>query len=235
MSKRLFFSLLAIVVTMSSCFNFKETIFLKKNGSGTYTFTIDMSALKPMMEAFQNMADSADSEADGEGGPTDMTKKFDKDMVKDKEILESVEGITNVESISDEDTFIFGLKFDFDNVNSLNTALNKMNKSENEDFEEREFFQYNKKSFERLNFFLDKGELQDELKDESDEDMSEAEFEQMMQMFGDMTYTTEYIFEEPVKDVSNNDALMTPDRKKVTIETKILKEDKKNSPTKFTF
>ncbi|WP_137089533.1 hypothetical protein [Mangrovivirga cuniculi] len=236
MNKRHIFSLLAIVLLMSSCFNFKERIFLKKDGSGTYTFTIDMSALKPMMEAFENMADSTNTDEEKKEGPKDMTKKFDDDMQKDKELLESVDGITNVEAISDEETFNFGLKFDFEDVKALNNALNAMNKKENENYQEKEFFKHSKKSFERVSLFLDKSELKEEMSEESDEEMTDQDFEQMSQMFGDMTYTTEYVFEQPVKNISNQKAMMSPDGKKVTIETKILKEEEGESgSTKFSF
>mgnify|MGYP000751864680 CR=1 FL=1 len=46
--------ILLIPFLLSSCFDIKEEIYLKKNGSGTYQFVIDMSKLKLLIGAMED-------------------------------------------------------------------------------------------------------------------------------------------------------------------------------------
>lgn len=105
-----------VAIFLTSCFEIREEFDIKSNGSGTYKFVMDMAQMGEMMKSMQeSMPDSAKQESDGS-----MGNIVAQGSAKD---LEGIEGITNIISINDKETFIFGAQFDFANIDALNKAL----------------------------------------------------------------------------------------------------------------
>ncbi len=100
-----------ISATLVSCITFEESYYLKKDGSGSFEFKVDMSQLITMMKAFEGMEEQTDEKA------TDAID-FDKEVEK----LKAIEGITNVKVMEDEEKGLFSMSFDFKDYEALNKA-----------------------------------------------------------------------------------------------------------------
>ena len=101
---------------LSSCAITNEVHF-NKNFSGTYTTTLDYSAVYDMIESFGG-------EADMDMNDSPFGDQFDTEQqAKIKEMMNSAEGISNANwSLSDEDKAMT-VSFDFDDVESMEKAF----------------------------------------------------------------------------------------------------------------
>lgn len=104
---------ISCIVLLTGCITIEETYSLKKNGSGSYTFKVDMSEMMAMMKAMGGL-----DKMNAEGTNPSDDIQFDDEIKKLKEI----KGITNVQSVQDKDGGIFSLSFDFVNLDALQKA-----------------------------------------------------------------------------------------------------------------
>lgn len=102
---------LLISLTLVSCITFEENYYLKKDGSGSFEFKVDMSQLVGMMKAFEGM---------DQGGDEKATEAIDFNKEVDK--LKAIKGITNVQVLEDEEKGLFSMSFDFKDYEALNKA-----------------------------------------------------------------------------------------------------------------
>lgn len=111
---------IAIVLLCSSCFDIKEEIYLKKDGSGTFRLLLDFSSHKEMLRALAE--DSADSDY-----PTFGEKKPFEEMIQvwtgGALALNEIKGIDDATAIVNKEAFIYGWQFSFADVNALNLVL----------------------------------------------------------------------------------------------------------------
>lgn len=133
--------------------NIIEEVTFKKDGSGFYKMTIDMSQVKSMMDVLKGMNTEGEGE-DEEGGEAPAS---DESMVQLGAELSSVAaslrkvpGLSNIKEIQDTSVYLFGYSFNFSGQESLNKALKIINK-EKYDTKTEEVFRFKGKSFERLN------------------------------------------------------------------------------------
>ncbi len=109
-------SVVAIVIALlsTSCFEVREEITLKSNGSGTYSTVFDMSEMMGMLNMF--MPDSLKGEM---SDSLDFSK-----MMTPEEISKysSIKGISNVRSDSDEE-YVMKMSYDFANIDALNRSM----------------------------------------------------------------------------------------------------------------
>lgn len=198
------FLLTAMVFT--SCFDLIEEIHYKKDGSGTYKFTMDMSGLKGLME----LAMSADTTGEFKMDTLSAVSKELSAKVRD------LDGITNIREIADAENLVFGVEFDFRDVKALNLAMKEgFSDDELSSTNEKSFFQSSKKSFQRIDARGFGGMLDQMLSSGlgGDDEM------EMAQMFlKDVSYTMIYHFDRKVKKVSNNLATVSDDKKTVTLK-----------------
>lgn len=108
-----FLSLFLVLASLflSACFEVKEEITLKKNGSGSYQMVIDFSEAMDLMTMFQ--------EEGGQG--EDFEENIDSGINQQISDLQRVEGITKVASRREKG--ILHLSYDFASVDALNEAL----------------------------------------------------------------------------------------------------------------
>lgn len=109
---RIFIFLFSCIL-FTSCIEIEENYTIKKNGSGSYEFKVDMTQMMEMMKAM--------------GGPEGMgeeVKDPSKDVSFDEELkeLEKVEGISNIQSVKDQKNGIVSFSFDFESLSALNNA-----------------------------------------------------------------------------------------------------------------
>lgn len=247
--KKITIAFLALAtLNLTGCLHILEEVTFKKNGSGTYAMTLDMSELKGMVDMFKNFKpDDIAKPMESDSSSTDDGITEVKPPAKDKEgmpnidpsnpfgqlgeqlggvseSLSNIDGISNVKSVKDTVDFKFGYTFDFANVAALNKAIRVINK-ERYDTKADETFKYNGKSFERLPV----GDLGSEIKKamSGDNDGGEEMNLDMLKMFlGEMSYKQIYYFpDNKIKKSSNTLSEVAADGKKVTILLKPFNEE----------
>lgn len=192
LKRRVLVNLLVIAMACSftSCINIIEKVFFKKNGSGTYTMTLDMSQIASMMSMFGEgeQMDQMDEALSG------MNEGFDQAKTK----LEGITGISNIQQEMDKETLTYTMGFDFTNVEALNDGLNRYfaNKEDNNEYT---YFTQAKKKFTRTEHDRFSKALNEQLNSEKD-----AEFDPSALM-GDAYFETVLVFEKDIKSFSNSD------------------------------
>ena len=119
--------LLLIVFSFNSCIEIIEHYTFRADGSGSMTIELEMKEIKDLMQQVKN---DANMEYNG--------IKFEKEEAH----LKDIEGISNIKSTSDLDSFNFKLYFNFSSIESLNKALEAIYDSKN-----AEHITYHKKDF----------------------------------------------------------------------------------------
>lgn len=109
--------LLLLTFTFSSCFDVTEDISLNKDGSGIATVIVNLSQSKDNIASYVNAG-----EVNGNKIPS--ISEIKEKMAEVVAAANELEGISNVESISDFEDYVFTFKCDFDNVYALNDAIN---------------------------------------------------------------------------------------------------------------
>lgn len=231
--KNLFLAILAVgTLTLSGCLHILEEVTVKKDGSGSYSMTLDMSEMKSMMEMFKGMAEDSLGEASGaEAQESNGMSEMGTQLSAVAQSLKDINGITNVAEINDTTAFKFGYAFDFADVSALNKAMKVINK-EKYDSKVDEVFKFNGKNFERLAT----GDLGEEIKkalSENEAEDEEGSMEMVKTFFSDMTYKQVYNFpDRKVKKSSNDLSEVSSDGHTLTITLKPFDEaqqDKKMS------
>lgn len=199
----------------SSCFDIVEEYYISADGSGSMKITMDMQELGEMIKSLGEM--------DEEGGENPMGE-FDEvfgggEMAM---ALQQLDGIHNVQDLSDPDNYLISYKFDFDEVAVINDLMGEGNgfsdmlgmpfgdESAESNNEPREMILKGKK-------FTTKGSSK---MPEPKTDEEEGEMGMAMAMLQDATYKVVYTFERDVKKVKKNDnATIGPDGRTVVIKS----------------
>ncbi|PIY12504.1 MAG: hypothetical protein COZ18_01870 [Flexibacter sp. CG_4_10_14_3_um_filter_32_15] len=133
--------LLLCVFTLTSCFELREEVYIKKDGSGTYSLTVDLSGRKQEIAVTTSLTDSTNEEKN-------FVANIENVIQKSSESFSEIGGITHVEYNTDYENYLTGFSFDFDNVESLTAALNQLN---TEPAPSKPAFEFSKRTFERNN------------------------------------------------------------------------------------
>ncbi len=220
--KNTIFIAIFVLFALTSCFEVREEIDIKKDGSGTYAMIVDMSKNKNLLDAAMQMAEKDDKMALG-GNPF---AEMDSAFIKGAETLNGMEGISNAKGTNDKTNYIFITKFDFKDIDALNDALNEMNKRKYPELESfPAVYKYEKKTLERTNHFYMRG-----LTDFSEQTGGdEQKLAQAKQMLTTATYTC--IIRTPegkIKKFSNDKSVLSEDKKELRLSANLVEvsEDK---------
>lgn len=198
--------------TLTGCFELLEEVHYRKDGSGTYKFTMDMSQMKAMLE----MAMSADTTGSVN---LDTLSAMPREMSKK---LQGMPGITNIKEINDMENFVFGVEYEFKDIEALNNATMASSIDPELGKAAERVFTGSKKSFERLNSKAMASAL-----DEAMGAAGEGEEAEMAMMFlKDVSFTFVYNFDRKVKKVSNSLAKISDDKKSVTLKYFLFDEER---------
>ncbi len=107
---------LLILFSLSSCLEIIDDISLNSDGSGTFKYTINLSASKARVNSILNL-DSLD------GKKVPSIDEIKTKITSFKNNLENQEGISNVTIESDYENFFFRLICDFESVTKLQNGL----------------------------------------------------------------------------------------------------------------
>lgn len=215
-----FLSLFLGSVLFTGCFDLIEEVRYNKDGSGTYSFLMDMGEMKELLA----MVMASDSTG---AGSLDSLGGFSKEVVKK---LEGLPGISDLEVIDDQEAFQFGYRFSFRDLDALNNALKESMEGQMAAGQEptgEDYFSMKRKEFRRL----DPAGFQKIVK-ESMGSMGDDENSEMAMMFlKDVSYRTIYHFERDVKKVSNPEASISEDQKTVTLTYFLFDEERSKAGT----
>ncbi len=238
LTKRLLGWLTLGVVSLlfTSCLHIVEEITVKKDGSGSYTMTIDMSEVKSMMDALKSMGEQTDEEKSSDQ-PEEANEEDAQETTEDNSMLQmgtelssvanslrGIAGLSNVREINDTSTYLFGYSFDFANIEVLNKAIRIINR-EKYDSKVEEAFRFKSGNFERLNA-ADIGEQFKKTLTEVEEEDEEGNADMVKAFFSSMTYKQVYRFPDArIKKSSNPLSELSSDGQSVTILLKPLDEE----------
>lgn len=229
MKRLIYLPLIACALSLTSCINIIEELLLKKDGTGVYTITMDMSSvmenggIRSLMEMSGEDMSSPDNPFSSDEPvemDTIMLMKDAPDSVRlafnNDELLEKI----SIHQIISESQELMKTKFviNFDKISEIEEFLNNMDKLQGSDNPlagaggagglfpgggKTKLFNLSKKTLTRLPTPKE-NQLQDE------------ELGMMKMMLADATYTTIYHLPGTVKKTTIQDAVL--EGKKVTVE-----------------
>lgn len=193
------FLLLLIPITLfCSCLEIIEEVNLKKDGSGTLAYTINLSQSKTKINSVM-LLDSIN----GIKIPTEDDVRSKINEVLD--LVVKTKGISNATKTLDFENYIFNFSCDFENTMALNKASELIKNAYNihdplQNTDDHFSYDSLNKTFRRKGDYKSETDL-DTIKEDDLALMNEAEF------------TAIYRFEGEIKTVSNKDARISPNKK----------------------
>lgn len=118
-----FFLIGFLILTLSSCVDIWDDITLHANGTGTYKYTVNLSASKVKINSILAL-----DSVDGKRIPKISEIKEKIEYYRNK--LEEKEGISNVKVESDYTDFIFKITLDFESVAVLQNGIREIIREE---------------------------------------------------------------------------------------------------------
>lgn len=128
------------VIILNGCITIFEKYEINSDGSGTMEYLVDMSELQALIEVFSDSLDLSE---------INLSETFTLAVPE----LEIMKGIHNVKIAGNEEKFIFGIRFDFKDMESLNKALGLL--FEDKERTETNFVDMKRKKFTRYNAMSD--------------------------------------------------------------------------------
>ncbi len=205
MKKTTYLLLFSCLIFFQSCFEIVEQVFLKKDGSGSLQFVINLSKSKTKLNAIMKM-----KTVNGHDVPSKEEIK-QKVTAIEKTISKTV-GISNIKTTLDFDNYIATISCNFNKVSQLNAAIKSISDKENskiKNIEKMYAYDAGANTFIRLNKLS--------LKEDYNK-MSNADKE----IFATANYTTIYKFESSIAAKSNKDANISPSKKGLMLKQNIL-------------
>jgi hypothetical protein len=124
MNFKLVFGFLIVLFSMTSCIDIFDDLTIHNDGTGTYKYTVNLSASKLKINSILAL-----DSLDGKKVPSIQDIKSEINRIKTT--FEEKEGISNVVIESDYENFLFKIQCDFENVESLESAILSIIKTEN--------------------------------------------------------------------------------------------------------
>lgn len=197
---------LMLITLLSGCFEIVEDVTIHANGSGTFSYTVNMSQSKTRLDGLMKL-DSSD------GYRVPKQTEVEKEIQKAKASLEKAQGITNVVTSSDWTNYIYSIKFDFNNINNLNLAVESLSADLSDDHkripEASDNFGFSGKAFDRKSHYDAKA-------------MAKKITPQDKEIMKNASYTCIFRFDSPVKTCSNKDAVISKSGKNVMLKLNML-------------
>jgi hypothetical protein len=208
--QKLFWLLIGgLILLMPACITIEENYTFKRNGSGDAQYIIDMSEMGSLIKMAQ----------EEEGGGS-LEEEMDLGALTSK--LENLPGIKDVSEYKTDKEYVFGVSFSFDDISSLNIALNALMAPEDGQQVGEPLHEYfkmdGKKTIIRDHKMLEAFNPADMLGEEGDG-------EQMMMFMESMKYKVNMTFKKPIMAVyTEADAeLMGKKNKQVGVEASFRK------------
>ena len=194
-----------LLMLVTSCLDIQESIYMRNNGSGKFALTVNLEDLEGILKMVAQL--SGDKEAG-----KDFMEDADVNFEDLKKKLEKQKGISQVKTIRENSNKLLGIAFEFSDVQALNNALKELNEDKKKSGPD--YFTYQEGKLVRLNTLGVKEQVQRKIETEIDISIDGVMLGNLLK---DMTYTTKYTFEKPVKKASNPGSKITNEGKTVTL------------------
>lgn len=189
-----------------SCFEIKEHIRINDDGSGLYSFQMDLSSMRQIISMSRDFKRSMDTSARVKNTAPmpnpllQMKAKFDELQQK----IEAVPGISEYKTICDTSNYIIGATYSFKNMEALNNSINVLRNSNGTGGTiEMAHYSYANKHFEKINDISKANITGSTSKNDSITN----------ELFRGARYTLTCTFDKKIKDVSNQLYFISADGK----------------------
>ncbi|MGL4598914.1 MAG: hypothetical protein ACRCYO_15460 [Bacteroidia bacterium] len=205
-SARTILLLALLSLALTGCFEIVEDITVHADGTGTFSYSINMSQSKSQLDGIMKL-DSSD------GYRVPKKSSIMADIETAKKTLNGINGISAVSSTADWVNYIFNIKFNFNSVQTLNTSLEALSEQFTSDHkripEASDNFFWTGKGFERRSHY-DAKAMAPKLGQKDKDILRKA------------TYTCIYRFDGEVQSCSNTDAQISKNGKSVMLRLNML-------------
>jgi hypothetical protein len=205
MNFRLILAALIVFVSMSSCIDIFDDLTIHNDGSGTYKYTINLSASKLKINSILAL-DSID------GKKVPKIPEIKSEINRVKTIFESKEGISNVVIDSDFENFLFKFQCDFENLAALENAILSIVKAENLvknlEYLSEGWFKFDNNKFQRLipMIYIEKSK-----------DLNASE----IQLLTEGKYRSITRFDREIERFENQNGKLNPSKTAIALQTNI--------------
>lgn len=188
----------------TGCITIEENYTFHKDGGGSMEYVVDMSEIGEMMKAFESLDKDKGKKKD-DMGTLDLTDEL--------ALLKAVPGIKKVK-LNDKDEFVQKLRFDFDDVNALNGALNVLFKDTAD--ESHTFFTWEGNTLVRSN-----NQHARQIGSGMGKSDDPSDTTDMTDFLASMKYNYSFAFADPIASTSKADGMTaeTPDARSVKLNT----------------
>jgi hypothetical protein len=200
------FLLFSFSLLCTSCFDIRENVLFNKNGSGEFTFSMNLAELKPMVSMF--------GAENGESSNELLASRFRETSSK----LKQLPGITSAKSIEDTVNYTFGVSFSFDDIKALNLAMNSIFNDDSA-IKQIPYFEWKGRQLIR-NEQLDSKSILGKTTELSNTKgvKTQNSLGGLESLFSTVSYTTSYTFDRKVDSTRNENAMLSKDLKTVTVK-----------------
>jgi len=218
---KILFACLILLPFVSGCYEIREEVDIKKDGSGTYALVLDLSQSKALIEMAMAMPENQ-----GKIPFAELDSSFAKGTARFK----NMPGISQIQPLNNRQDYVFGMKFDFKDVTALNQALQKATTDAGPTSQMAgpapQIYKFTKRTLERTGDFFLKG-----LTDMSSLTADNAEnAEQIKDLLKSASYVGLIRTEGKIKKFSNPKAELSYTAKEVRFSANLLDllEDRAN-------
>lgn len=201
-----YLSIIFLIITFSytSCFEIVEEVNLNDDGTGSFSFTVNMSQSRIQVNSIM-LLDSIN------GRPLPKIEDFKKAIRRLEYELKKDSAISEIKITENWEDYIFSITGNFQNIDALNKAIKNINTiftPKGYTAELYDNFKYENNIFERLYSY----NLINEYNTLSQKDKT---------AFKNAKYTTVYRFNSPVKSYSNQNALKSKSGKAIMLKVNV--------------
>ncbi len=201
-----YLSIILLIITFSytSCFEIVEEVNLNDDGTGSFSFTVNMSQSRIQVNSIM-LLDSIN------GRPLPKIEDFKKAIRRLEYELKKDSAISEIKITENWEDYIFSITGNFQNIDALNKAIKNINTiftPKGYTAELYDNFKYENNIFERLYSY----NLINEYNTLSQKDKT---------AFKNAKYTTVYRFNSPVKSYSNQNALKSKSGKAIMLKVNV--------------
>ncbi len=199
---RIFIPVLVLVLTLSGCFEIREEVNMKSDGSGEVSFVVNLSQSKENMAKYMAMG-----QVEGYKVPT--KQEVEANLAKIKASVSKVPGMSAVMVKSDWSSYIFTLSGRFAHVEALNKSMEIVAKEYDKEGKHaasgKSGFGYNNGQFKRFSTYPSKAKEFTELPSMQRYVLETAKM------------TSIYRFDRNIKKLGNPKAQLSPSGKAVML------------------
>ncbi len=196
---------ICFALSLQSCFEIVEQVFMASNGSGNFLLTINLSKSKTKVNSILKM-----KTVNGHAVPSVADVK--KQIIAAEKTVAKTPGLTGVKTSFDDDNYIATLSCNFSKLAQLNNIVKTVavnSKTAPKYLEKSYIYNSSTNVFSRLNKIS--------VKDDYNK-MSNADKE----IFATANYTAIYKFEQPITTATNKDAKISPSKKAILLSLNML-------------